>query len=65
MGLIASINNRSVEGRLKANLVFDEVGALGNLKARHFTALSDSYTPRSTDHWTRDEEGGQSSNKIV
>jgi len=65
VGLVAGINNRPIEGRLKTNFVFDEVSTLGKLETSNFTALTNAHTSRAADHWTRDKKGRQSSNKIV
>ena len=65
VGLVARINDWTVEGRLEADLVFDEVCALRHLKTGYFALLSASHASRTADNRTSHHEGREATNDRV
>ena len=65
VGLVARVDDRTVEGRLESDLVFDEVRALRHLEAGDLALLPASDAARATDDGAGDHEGGQAAHDRV
>ena len=65
VGFVARVDDRAVEGRLKSDLVLDEVGALGHLEARYLALLPAPDPARATDHGSGNHERDQATDDGV
>ena len=65
VGFVARVDDRTVEGRLQAHLVFDEVGTLGHLEARNLALLPAPHAARAADNRACHHERCQASDDRV